>query len=509
MLFKEIKLIEPIQKALEKNNYVTATPIQEKSIPHILEGKDLIGIAQTGTGKTAAFSLPLLQNMYNQSKKVTFTSPKALILAPTRELAAQIGENIAHYSTFTNFKQTVIFGGVKQDPQVRALNKGVDIIIATPGRLLDLLNQKLVDLSHIEYLILDEADRMLDMGFIHDIKKVLAKLPKQRQSLFFSATMPESIVELTKKFLNNPTTVQVKPQSTTIEKINQDIYFVDTPNKNQLLLDLLNKEDVGSSIVFTRTKHKSNQVAKFLSANNIPAEAIHGNKSQNARTKTMSNFKTGKIKVLLATEIAARGIDIDNITHVINYELPNEPESYVHRIGRTARAGTEGTAHSFCSADERKYLSEIEEIIKMKIPVTDNHKFHSNSAQNAKGADAKPKKKQNQRNNNSNNNNSQKNNKPTKSDREREYNKPKKEYSPQKGKGKLKLNQKSRDNEFKFKSKEDFKNKAPETKKDIKKKQYGNNNENSNDKNKENNHKTRNHSSKPYKKKNTNFKPKR
>jgi ATP-dependent RNA helicase RhlE len=234
---------------------------------------------------------------------------------------------------------------------------------------------------------------MLDMGFIHDIKKLLAKLPKQRQSLFFSATMPESIVELTKKFLNNPTTVQVKPQSTTIEKITQDMFFVDTPNKNKLLVELLNKDGVGSSIVFTRTKRKSNQVAKFLSENNIPAEAIHGNKSQNARTRTMENFKSGKIKVLLATEIAARGIDIDNITHVINYELPNEPESYVHRIGRTARAGTEGTAHSFCAADERKYLSEIEDIIKMKVPVNENHKYHSQSAMNAKGADAKPKKK--------------------------------------------------------------------------------------------------------------------
>jgi len=392
MLFKEIKLIEPIQKALNQNNYTKATPIQAKSIPQILKGKDLIGIAQTGTGKTAAFTLPILQLMYNQTKKTTFINPKTLILTPTRELASQIGENIGNYGKFTNFKHTVIFGGVKQDPQVRALKKGVEIIIATPGRLLDLINQKLIDLTQIEYFILDEADRMLDLGFIHDIKKIIKHFPKKRQSLFFSATMPKTIIELTNNYLNNPIKIEIAPESTTIEKINQNLFFIDTKNKNNLLIELLKQKEVRNSIVFTRTKRKANQIAKMLTENNIRAEAIHGNKSQNARTRTMNNFKTGKIKVLLATEIVARGIDIDNITHVINYELPNEPESYVHRIGRTARAGNSGIAYSFCSADERNYLNEIEKVIKMKIPVK-NHKLHSNAAQNAKGADAKPKKK--------------------------------------------------------------------------------------------------------------------
>jgi ATP-dependent RNA helicase RhlE len=497
MLFKETKLIEPIQKALEKNEYTTATPIQAKSIPLILEGKDLIGIAQTGTGKTAAFSLPILQLMYEQSKTVTFTNPKTLVLAPTRELAAQIGESMNDYGKFTKFTQTVIFGGVKQDPQVRALRKGVDIIIATPGRLLDLMNQKLVNLSEVEYLILDEADRMLDMGFIHDIKKVLAKLTKKRQSLFFSATMPESIVELTKKFLNNPTTVQVKPQSTTIEKIDQDIYFVNADDKNKLLVDLISKDNVGSTIVFTRTKSKANKVAKFLSENNIPAEAIHGNKSQNARTATMTKFKSGKIKVLLATEIAARGIDIDNITHVINYELPNEPESYVHRIGRTARAGSEGIAHSFCAADERTYLNEIEQVIKMKIPVNSSQKYHSNSAQNAKGSDAKPKKKvpfqrNKQQGQMTNGNNRPKNGKNSKSQVQENRDNNSNNNTPSKKpyqKTQNKPNERSSSNG-----------------------RGGNRENNNNDdksEKKENNHRTRNHTNKPFKSKNTNYKPNR
>lgn len=478
MLFKEIKLIEPIQKALEKSGYVTATPIQAKSIPHILQGKDLIGIAQTGTGKTAAFTLPILQNMFNQSLKVTFTTPKTLILAPTRELAAQIGESIENYGKFTHFKHTVIFGGVKQDAQVRALNKGIEIIIATPGRLLDLLNQGLVNLSQIEYLILDEADRMLDMGFINDIKKILKNLPKQRQTLFFSATMPDSIVKLTKDFMNNPLKVEVTPQSKTIDKIKQEMYFIDTKDKNDLLLDLLSPEEIKTTIVFTRTKHKANKIAKYLSENNIKAEAIHGNKSQNARTRTLANFKSGQIKAVIATEIFARGIDIDNVSHVINYELPNEPESYVHRIGRTARAGTEGIAYSFCCADEREYLRDIEVIIKQKIPVME-HKYHSTSAQNARGSDAKP---------------------------------PKKERFHQKNNGFAKSNQNNQNNGKKSnshvsKNRNDSGNRG----------QDRNNNKNNNndrkgndgDNKKEGNHRTRNHTKKPFKKKNTNYKPRR
>lgn len=387
MKFIDIKLIEPIQKALVKNGYINPTPIQEKAIPKILEGKDLFGIAQTGTGKTAAFTLPVLQLMYNQSK--SSTQPRTLVLAPTRELAAQIGDSFQNYGSFTKFKHTVIFGGINQSSQENALSRGVDIIIATPGRLLDLLNQGFVNLNNIEYFILDEADRMLDMGFINDIKKIIKKLPKERQSLFFSATMSTNISSLAKTFLKNPERVEVTPQATTIEKIKQGLYFVDKENKDQLLLEIIGLDEVKSALVFTRTKHKANKIAKFLSDNKIPSEAIHGNKSQPQRERALNNFKSGKNKVLVATEIVARGIDIDEISHVINYEIPNEPESYVHRIGRTARAGTKGIAYSFCSADERNYVNEIEKIIKQKIPII-NHKKHSNFAQNAKGSDAKP-----------------------------------------------------------------------------------------------------------------------
>jgi len=389
MKFTEIKLIEPIQKALKKIEYITATPIQEKSIPKILEGKDLFGIAQTGTGKTAAFILPIIQLMYNNKLNSNNKNIKTLILAPTRELAAQIADNVKEYASFTNFKHTVIFGGVSQQPQEKALSRGVDILIATPGRLLDLLNQRIINLSHIEYFILDEADRMLDMGFINDIKKIIKQIPKQRQSLFFSATMSKTISNLAKDFLNNPIRVEVSPESTTIKKIDQGLYFIDRENKDNLLLDIIKSNNIKTALCFTRTKHKSNKIAKFLTQKGIPAEAIHGNKSQNQRTKALNDFKSGKLKVLVATEIVARGIDIDNISHVINYEIPNEPESYVHRIGRTARAGTSGIAYSFCSADERDYIREIEKLIKTKIPVI-KHDKHSEFAQNATGKDAKP-----------------------------------------------------------------------------------------------------------------------
>jgi ATP-dependent RNA helicase RhlE len=384
-LFKDLKLIPELEKALAKQGYTVPTPIQLKSIPGLLEGKDLIGIAQTGTGKTAAFIIPILQRMKEQYPRKI----KTLVLTPTRELAAQIGDSFTTYGQFLKFKHTVIFGGVGQGKQVEALNRGIDILVATPGRLLDLMNQKKINLREIEFFVLDEADRMLDMGFIHDIKKVIAKLPHQRQSLFFSATMSQNINKLAKSLLNNPIHVEVTPQATTVERIKQCLFFVNQPDKLNLLLELLKHEHLTSVLIFTRTKHQANKVALFLNKNNIPADAIHGNKSQTARTNAIKNFKTGQTKVLVATDIAARGIDIDKISHVINFELPNEPESYVHRIGRTARAGADGTAFSFCAADERNFLRDIERLIKQEIEVMD-HNFHSETAKTATGLAAKP-----------------------------------------------------------------------------------------------------------------------
>jgi len=384
--FQNLNLIPPLNKALNKQGYTEPTPIQSKSIPGLLHGKDLIGIAQTGTGKTAAFILPILQRMKEQYPRTI----KTLVLAPTRELAAQIGESFTEYGQFLNFKHTVIFGGVGQNRQVKELSRGVNIVVATPGRLLDLLNQRKLTLKTIEFFVLDEADRMLDMGFIHDIKKIISMLPKKRQSLFFSATMSPEINKLARNLLNNPIHVEVTPQATTVDLIEQFIFFVDKGSKERLLLELLNQKHLTSVLIFTRTKRGANKVSSFLNANNIYSDAIHGNKSQNARTKAIKDFKTGKIKVLVATDIAARGIDIDNISHVINYELPNEPESYVHRIGRTARAGADGTAYSFCSAEERNFLRDIEKLIRQKIQLMD-HKFHSETAKNAIGQAAKPK----------------------------------------------------------------------------------------------------------------------
>lgn len=385
ILFKNLNLSPLIQKAVTKQGYTTPTPIQAKSIPSLLEGRDLIGIAQTGTGKTAAFTLPILDRM-----KQTFPRRiKTLVLAPTRELAAQIGESFATYGEFLGFKHTVIFGGVNQSKQVQALSRGVDILVATPGRLLDLMSQGKINLKEIEFFVLDEADRMLDMGFVHDIKKVIAKLPSKRQSLFFSATMSPTISSLAKTLLRDPVRVEITAQATTVERIDQNLFFVDEENKDKLLLELLNQKHLTSILIFTRTKHKANKIALFLNKNNINADAIHGNKSQNARIKAIKDFKSGEIKVLVATDIAARGIDIDNISHVINYELPNEPESYVHRIGRTARAGTDGTAFSFCASQERNFLHDIEKLTRQIIPIVE-HKFHSQKAKNATGADAKP-----------------------------------------------------------------------------------------------------------------------
>ncbi|MFC1648116.1 DEAD/DEAH box helicase [Nanoarchaeota archaeon] len=385
MSFKDLNLIPPLERALTKQEYTVPTPIQLKSIPGLLLGKDLIGIAQTGTGKTAAFILPILQRMTETHPRVI----KTLVIAPTRELAAQIGESFSAYGEFLKFKHTVIFGGVGQGKQVNALSKGVDILVATPGRLLDLMNQRKLTLKYVEFFILDEADRMLDMGFIHDIKKIISALPHKRQSLFFSATMSPQINELAKTLLKNPIHVEVTPQASTVKSVKQYIFFVDSASKEKLLLKLLEHEHLTSVLIFTRTKHKANKVSVFLSKNKISSDAIHGNKSQNARTKAIKDFKTGKTKVLVATDIAARGIDIDNISHVINFELPNEAETYVHRIGRTARAGADGTAYSFCAAEERNYLKDIERLIKQKIEIMD-HTFHSETAKNAVGAAAKP-----------------------------------------------------------------------------------------------------------------------
>ena len=383
--FKDLNLIPPLERALTKQGYTLPTPIQSKSIPGPLLGRDLVGVAQTGTGKTAAFVLPILQRMTEEHPRVI----KTLVLAPTRELAAQIGESFAAYGEFLKFRHTVIFGGVRQSKQIQTLSNGVDILVATPGRLLDLINQRKLTLSNVEFFVLDEADRMLDMGFIHDIKRIIARLPQKRQSLFFSATMPPEVRKLAKNLLRDPVHVQVTGKTTTVESLKQCMFFIDKPSKGHLLLELLRQEHLTSVLIFTRTKHRTNKLALFLRKNNISSNAIHGDKSQNARTKAIKDFKTGRTRVLVATDVAARGIDIDDISHVINFELPNEPEIYIHRIGRTARAGADGIAFSFCAAEERNYLRNIEKLIRQKIEVMD-HRFHSEAAKNAVGAAAKP-----------------------------------------------------------------------------------------------------------------------
>ncbi len=389
MSFKNLNIIEPLQQALTKEEYTTPTPIQIQAIPSLLQGNDLIGIAQTGTGKTAAFVLPILQRMSIDHKIPFKGSPRVLVLAPTRELAAQINQSFATYGHFLRFRHTVIFGGVSQEPQVKALSRGVDILVATPGRLLDLINQGYIKLRNVEFFVLDEADRMLDMGFINDVHKIVSELPRKRQSLFFSATMSPQISALTKKLLTNPVRVEAAPQATTVVRVEQRVFFVDQNNKNTLLLGLLKQAHLTCVLVFTRTKHRANRVTLMLTKNNIQAVAIHGNKSQNQRTKALNDFKSGRSQVLVATDIAARGIDIEDISHVINYDLPNEPENYVHRIGRTARAGADGTAYSFCAADEREFLRSIEKLTKLKIKVIE-HEYHSEQAKTAVGAAAKP-----------------------------------------------------------------------------------------------------------------------
>lgn len=373
--FNTLDLIEPVLRAVEEEGYTIPTPIQSKAIPLILKGRDLLGCAQTGTGKTAAFAVPILQMMsakqtYEKKRKV-----KGLILTSTRELAIQIEESFNSYGRHLNLKNKVIFGGVSQHAQVSALKSGVDIIIATPGRLLDLMGQGYISLKDIEYFVLDEADRMLDMGFIHDIKKVLAVLPKKRQSLFFSATMPPEIVKLAGTILVNPAEVSVTPVSSTVDTIDQYVYFVDRVNKNKLLVDILKDKKIKTALVFTRTKHGADKVVKVLQKMNVTAEAIHGNKAQNARQRALSNFKSQATRVLVATDIAARGIDVDNLEYVINFEMSNIAEMYVHRIGRTGRAGAKGTSYSFCDAEEKAYLKDVEKLISKKIPVIDEHPY--------------------------------------------------------------------------------------------------------------------------------------
>lgn len=378
MLFKDLHLVAPILKALDAEGYSAPTPIQEQSIPHILRGKDLLGCAQTGTGKTAAFAIPILQNLLLQQKEDAFNhNIKALILTPTRELAIQIDESFAAYGKHTGLRHAVIFGGVSQFHQTNQLRKGVDILIATPGRLLDLMAQKFVNIATIKTFVLDEADRMLDMGFINDVRKIIAKLPEERQTLFFSATMPPEITRLSASILTNPVRVEVAAVSSTAEKVDQFIYLVEKNDKRQLLIHLLKNDDIQNALVFTRTKYGADKITKELRKANISADAIHGNKTQNARQKALSNFKEGKIRVLVATDIAARGIDVDSLSHVINFELPNIPETYVHRIGRTGRAGASGAAFSFCDMEERAFLRDIHKLIDQNIPVVEDHPYAS------------------------------------------------------------------------------------------------------------------------------------
>ncbi len=373
-------LMPELQRAVAAEGYLTPTPIQEKCIPYLLDGRDLLGSAQTGTGKTAAFTLPLLQRLAHINTHPRKGAPRALILAPTRELAAQIADSIKTYGRYLRLSHTVIFGGVSQHQQVKALNRGVDILVATPGRLLDLMQQGHVRLGDVEVFILDEVDRMLDMGFIPDIKRVLAKIPEKRQTLFFSATMAPKMVELASTMVHKPERITIAPDKPAVERITQKVMFVGKKDKDALLVSLLSNGDIKKAIVFTQMKHVANRVVEKLHAAGVRGTAIHGNKSQAARTKALDGFKRNRFRVLVATDVAARGIDVDDITHVINYDLPMESETYVHRIGRTARAGAEGEAISFCCAEDRAYLKEIERLLGKPVPAQMDHSYHSNEA---------------------------------------------------------------------------------------------------------------------------------
>lgn len=376
MTFKELNIIEPILRSLQEEGYTHPTPIQVQSIPILLDRKDLLGCAQTGTGKTAAFAIPILQHLYeSKGQQGRNRKIQALIVTPTRELAIQIGESFSTYGKYTGLKNTVIFGGVKQGSQVQALKQGVDILVATPGRLLDLMSQGFITLRDVRFSVLDEADHMLDMGFIHDIKKIIAKLPSERQSLFFSATMPPDIVTLSKSILGNPEKVTVKPEQATAEKVGQEVYFVNKRDKPKLLIHLLENKALDETLVFSRTKHGADKIVRVLEKAGIKAAAIHGNKAQNARQRALENFKKGQIKVLVATDIAARGIDVDELSWVVNFDLPNIPETYVHRIGRTGRANASGVAISFCDVEEKAYLKDIQKLIRQQIPVVDDQPY--------------------------------------------------------------------------------------------------------------------------------------
>ncbi len=399
MSFENLNLIKPILNAIANEGYTTPTPIQEQAIPVILERKDLLGSAQTGTGKTAAFAIPVLQilsaekqiNVNNVSKKAKRRfghnnekrEIKALVITPTRELAVQVGESFSVYGKNTGLKNTVVYGGVSQFAQTDRLSQGVDILVATPGRLLDLINQKFINLSAIKILVLDEADRMLDMGFIHDIKKIISMMPAERQSLFFSATMPPEIVKLANTILTDPVKIEIAPKAKSAEVIKQAVYFVSKPDKKNLLIHLLKNDNIPSALVFTKTKKGADKVTKFLNDARISSDAIHGNKSQHARQKALNNFKSNRTRVLVATDIAARGIDIEKLSHVFNFDMPDFSENYIHRIGRTGRAGLGGTALSFCDSEERYYLREINKLIKTPIPVIEDHPYKSDQPDNS------------------------------------------------------------------------------------------------------------------------------
>jgi len=388
--FSGLNLAQPILRAITDGGYTTPTPIQEKSIPALLQGRDLLGVAQTGTGKTAAFALPLLHRLLETPRKAQSRKPLALILAPTRELASQINDSLRIYGRHVHLRSCVIFGGTSARPQIQALNRGVHIAVATPGRLLDLMNQGHLRLDAIEVFILDEADRMLDMGFIHDVKKIIAAVPNKRQTLLFSATMPNSVQGLADGLLRDPVRVEITPSATTVEKIDQRVLFVPKDKKRALLGELMNNKDIKRVLIFTRTKHGADRVARHLHQCGVQSDAIHGNKAQNARQRALKSFRSGHIRALVATDIAARGIDVDGVTHVINFDLPNDPESYVHRIGRTARAGATGMAISFCDHDERAYLRDIEKTIRQGVEVIVDHPYHSVEIANDPGTAKRP-----------------------------------------------------------------------------------------------------------------------
>ncbi|HUS39138.1 MAG TPA: DEAD/DEAH box helicase [Pirellulales bacterium] len=387
--FSELDLADSLQRAIKDENYQTPTPIQAEAIPHLLAGRDLLGSAQTGTGKTAAFALPILHRLDTQRRVALPGTPRVLVLSPTRELAAQIGDSFQTYGRHIKFRQAVIFGGVSQHTQVRALSRGVHVVVATPGRLLDLMEQGHVDLSGLETFVLDEADRMLDLGFLPDLKRIVAKLPRDRHSLFFSATMPPRVAQLAAGLLQNPVRVEVSPQSATVNSIAQRVLFVQNADKRELLLRLVRGTEIHRALIFTRTKRGADRVAKQLNQEGRRADAIHGNKSQNARTRTLGEFRRGRVRLLVATDLAARGIDVEGISHVINYDMPLEAESYVHRIGRTGRAGADGIALSFCDSNERSCLRAIEKLIQTTIPVDADHPFH---VQRAASSNQRPNK---------------------------------------------------------------------------------------------------------------------